>query len=46
MLKHKAEDFSGHYVANGTFIAAALALGFRAQPTGSYVTVHLIINLD
>jgi hypothetical protein len=32
-LKHGAERFSGGYVANGTLIAAALALGFSARPT-------------
>jgi hypothetical protein len=32
-LKHKAEDLAGAYVSNGMLIAAALALGFSAQPT-------------
>jgi hypothetical protein len=32
-LKHQAERFAGGYVANGTFIAAALVLGFTAQRT-------------
>lgn len=32
-LKHGAEKFAGGYVANGMLIAAALALGFSAQPT-------------
>jgi hypothetical protein len=32
-LKHDAERFAGGYVANGTLIAAALALGFTAKPT-------------
>lgn len=31
-LKHDAERFTGDYVANGTLIAAALALGFTAKP--------------
>lgn len=32
-LKHDAERFARGYVANGTLIAAALALGFTAKPT-------------
>lgn len=32
-LKHEAEKLAGGYVAIGTFIDAALALGFSAQPT-------------
>jgi hypothetical protein len=32
-LKHDAERHGNHYVANGMLIAAALALGFSAQPT-------------
>lgn len=32
-LKHDAERFAGDDVANGVLIAAALALGFSAQPT-------------
>lgn len=32
-LKHDAERYAGDYVANGTLIAAALALGFAAKPT-------------
>lgn len=32
-LKHEAERMSGDYVANGTMIAAALAMGFSAERT-------------